>query len=333
MSITRFIYFAALLNFLISPLAYAGPGESIKPGDADFKKKIKPFFENYCFACHDEETKKGDISLESLSDINADNASIWKRVWEQVALKEMPPRKKTNQPKLIERLEVSNWITDGLTKALINKGGYNDHLRPIKGNHLDHDLLFGTVHKNLEPASTPARIWRIHPQEHLTRLNDLICLKRKYDSERPGLWTHGDHIPSNLEGQVKAYLGLDSYIGSFDDAYDFGVSGFQSSLTMIRDHGLRNYPFLYSVNSSEATQIAGIAETILRFMAHGPAGEPYQFAENIKDIPGKYRNLNLLFYSKEIKRPLTPVYELMKTPGVSDDRLKEVISFLFEALT
>lgn len=333
MSITRFIYFAALLNFLISPLAYAGPGESIKPGDADFKKKIKPFFENYCFACHDEETKKGDISLESLSDINADNASIWKRVWEQVALKEMPPRKKTNQPKLIERLEVSNWITDGLTKALINKGGYNDHLRPIKGNHLDHDLLFTTVHKNLEPASTPARIWRIHPQEHLVRLNDLICLKRKYDPERPGLWTHGDHIPSNLEGQVKAYLGLDSYIGSFDDAYDFGVNGFQSSLTMIRDHGLRNYPFLYSVNSSEATQIAGIAETILRFMVHGPAGEPYQFAENIKDIPGKYRNLNLLFYSKEIKRPLTPVYELMKTPGVSDERLKEVISFLFEALT
>ena len=63
MSITRFIYFAALLNFLLCPLAYAGPGESIKPGDADFKKKIKPFFENYCFACHDEETKLSLIHI------------------------------------------------------------------------------------------------------------------------------------------------------------------------------------------------------------------------------------------------------------------------------
>ncbi len=329
----RFFYIVALVHFLFFPLARPGQAESVNAGELGFDKKVRPFFETYCFSCHDKETKKGDISLESLGNVTAENASLWKRVWEQVALKEMPPRKKTNQPELLERLEISTWITDGLTRALKNQGGYNDHLRPIKGNHLDHDLLFGAGHKNLEPASTPARIWRIHPQEHLVRLNDLICLKRKYDPKRPGLWTHGDHIPTNLEGQVKAYFGLDGYIGSFDDAYDFGVSGFQSSLTMIRDHGLRNYPFLYSVNSSESTQIAGTAETILRFMAHGPAVEPYQLAENIKDIPGKYRNLNLIFYSREIRRPLTPVLELMRKPGVSDERLEEVIRFLFESLT
>ncbi|MFT4549821.1 MAG: hypothetical protein ACI8XO_003115 [Verrucomicrobiales bacterium] len=126
----------------------------------------------------------------------------------------MPPRRKRNQPELLERLEISTWITDGLTKALKNEGGYSYHLRPSKGNHLDHDLLFGTEHKNLEPASTPARIWRIHPQEHLVRLNDLITPKRKYDPSRPGVWTHGDHIPANLEGEIKVYFGLDRYIGS-----------------------------------------------------------------------------------------------------------------------
>jgi hypothetical protein len=102
---------------------------------------------------------------------------------------------------------------------------------------------------------------------------------------------------------------------------------------MTRDHGLRNYPFLYSVNSSEATQIADIAEKILRFMAYGPDAEPYQFVDDIEKVPGEYRGLNVIFYTKEIKRPLTPVYELMKTPGVSDERLIEVIHFLFEALT
>ncbi|MFT5107612.1 MAG: hypothetical protein ACI9UA_003245, partial [Pseudoalteromonas tetraodonis] len=53
---------------------------------------------------------------------------------------------------------------------------------------------------------------------------------------------------------------------------------------MINDHGLRNYANLYSVNSSEVMLIAGIAETILRFMAYGPAAEPYQFTDSPFDM-------------------------------------------------
>ncbi|MDA1045737.1 MAG: DUF1588 domain-containing protein [Verrucomicrobia bacterium] len=326
----RSICCVVLFTVLLSPSARAG--------EATFKKLAKPFLENYCLDCHDVETQKGKVSLENLSDVTAANASMWKRVWEQVALKEMPPRKKKNQPKPMQRLEISKWITDGLATALKDKGGYSDHLRPIKGNHIDHDLLFGANHKNLEPASTLARIWRIHPQEHLVRLNDLITPKRKYDPMRPGLWTHGDHIPLNLEGQTRVYFGLDRYIGSAQEylAYVNGVGSFQSMLSMLTDHGLRNYPFLYSVNSSEAMQISGVAEKILRFMAYGPNAEPYQFVDppfNMNEIPGQYRNLHVIFYGKEIKRPLTPMYELMKTPGVSDKRLSTVINFIFEALT
>jgi hypothetical protein len=327
-SICRLIYCTVLLTFLFASLAPAN--------EVQFENLAKPFLENFCLDCHDAETSKGEVTLDNLSDISAENATMWKRIWEQVALKEMPPRKKKNQPELMQRLEISNWITDGLAQALKNKGGYHDHLRPIKGNHIDHDLLFGGKHKNLEPASTPARIWRIHPQEHLVRLNDLISPKRKYNPERPGLWTHGDHIPTNLEGETKVYFGLDRYLGSSQqyEVYVRGISGFQSKLSMINDHGLRNYPFLYSVNSSEAMQIAGVAEKILRFMAYGPTAEPYQFSDspfNMNKIPPQYRRL--VIYDKEIKRPLTPVYELMETPGVSDERLNEVINFLFEALT
>ena len=52
-----------------------------------------------------------------------------------------------------------------MEKAREDKGGFDSHRLPTKGNHLDHDLLFGEIPKGLEPASTPARIWRIHPQE------------------------------------------------------------------------------------------------------------------------------------------------------------------------
>ena len=333
MSVCRLISCAAFCTFLLAgfhPLSQAQTAGAV--ADA-FQQKVKPFIDDYCLDCHDAETKKGNVSLENLTTVSADNASMWKRIWEQVALKEMPPRKKTNQPKLMGRLELSNWITDGLTKAMKDKGGFTEHMRPSKGNHLDHDLLFNTKLEKLEPASTPTRIWRIHPQEQLVRLNDLICLKRKYDPKRPGLWTHGDHIPSNLEGETKVYFGLDGFLGSFSDAYWVAVPGFQSSLSMVRDHGLRNYPFLYTVNSAESLQIAGIAEKVLRFMAYGPAAESYQFAEEIEKVPGQYRGLNVIFYKNGIYRPLTPVYELMKTPGVSDERLIEVIRFLFESLT
>jgi hypothetical protein len=333
MSVRRFIGNVVAWVFLLSGFYSASHAQTAGAAADGFKKKVQPFLDDYCLSCHDEETKKGNVSLENLTDVSADNASMWKRIWEQVALKEMPPRKKSNQPKVTERLELSNWITDGLTNAMKDKGGFTDHMRPIKGNHLDHDLLFNSKLENLEPASTPARIWRIHPQEQLVRLNDLICLKRKYNPERPGLWTHGDHIPSNLEGETKVYFGLDGYLGSFSDAYNFGVSGFQSSLSMARDHGLRNYPFLYSVNSAESLQLASIAEKVLRFMANGPAAEHYQFADEIEKVPGQYRGLNIIFYKKGIFRPLTPVYDLMTTPGVSDERLREVIRFLFESLT
>ena len=309
--------------------------------DADFTTKAKPFLENYCLSCHDKETAKGDVSLDGLGAVTVENASMWKRVWEQVALKEMPPRNKKNQPELTQRLEISNWITVGLSKAMKDHGGYNDYLRPTKANHLDHALLFGATPKNLAPSSTPARIWRIHPQEQLVRYNELICREADYDPKRPFVRTRGDAIVPNLQGELKVYFGLDNYIGHVGGtaAYAASVTGFSPILSMIRDPGLRNYPFLYSVNSSEATQVASIADSILYFMAYGPKAEPYQFADNVKDIPEKYKDESkrglptAIFYSKESKRPLTPLYDLMKNPGVSDERLITAINFLFEALT
>ena len=114
MSVYNFVYCAVLSSVMLSL--------SSEAGETDFDSLVQPFLENYCLDCHDDETQKGKVSLENLSGISAENASLWKRVWDQVALKEMQPRKKKNQPELMQRLEISNWITDGLTNALKNKG-------------------------------------------------------------------------------------------------------------------------------------------------------------------------------------------------------------------
>ncbi|MDA7916098.1 DUF1588 domain-containing protein [Verrucomicrobia bacterium] len=327
--------------------AYTLLALSVSPSSAEeqpsFKNLAGPFLESYCLDCHDRDTQKGDVSLQDLKGVDTNNADLWRTIWEQVALKEMPPRKKKNQPEAMDRVRLSGWITSELERATKDIGGFQMHHHPTKGNHLDHDLLFGEIPKGLEPPSTPARIWRIHPQEHLVRLNELIDHEPEYDPENPGLRTHGDHIPWNQEGELKIYYGINRLIGWVGGtaAYAAAITGFPAVMNVVSDHGIRNYPGLYSVNGAEATQIARHAEDILHFMAFGPKAEPFQFGETKNDIKldEKYVGRDIrglaqsLYYKNKPARPLTPVYDLMNKPGVSDEQLKTTVEFLFEALT
>lgn len=306
----------------------------------DGESLAKPFLQQYCVACHDANTQEGGVALDELSAVDVDNATLWKTVWEQVALREMPPTEE-DQPDPIERLRLTTWITDQLQTALEDHGGFETHRHPTKGNHLNHDLLFGPIPDWIQPTSTPARLWRLAPQEHLTRLNELINLEPAYDPKRPGVRTRGDHINPNQDGEVKIYFGLDRVIGWIGGtaAYAAAITGFPPVLTTENHHGLRNYANLYSVNGAEAIQIANNAENILRFMAYGPDAEPYQFADKVSEIDAKYKHGDLrglaqsLFYGKTPKRPMTPVFDLMANDQDSEADRIAAVNYLFEALT
>ena len=119
-------------------------------------------------------------------------------------------------------------------------------------------------------------------------------------------------------------------------AYATAVKSLPAILSTSRNHGLENYPILYSVNSSEAVQILSAAEDILRYMAYGPLSiaEAYQITDDPKSIAdkmkGDIRGLpTSLVYSTEIKRPLTPVYELMSAPEKKSKQLRKTIEYLF----
>ncbi|MGB7329021.1 MAG: DUF1588 domain-containing protein, partial [Rubripirellula sp.] len=123
-------------------------------------------------------------------------------------------------------------------------------------------------------------------------------------------------------------------------AYATAVKSVPAVLSSARSHGLENYPDFYSVNSAEATQILGVANDIIRYMAEGPLSiaEAYQITDNPNSIAdkmkGDLRGLpTSLVYSTKIERPLTPVYDLMKDEGVTDERLRAAVDFLFESLT
>lgn len=316
-----------------------------KPVDEPFAGLAQPFLDKHCLECHDDTTAEADLNLLDLGPVDETNAAVWKSVWAQVALGEMPPKKK-DQPGVIERLRFADWIVSELQTTMNDKGGFHAHLDPKKGNFVDHALLFGELPGGitLTPTSSPARIWRVTPQEHITRLNELINTEPAYDPAKPGLRTHGDVVPTNHGGELKLYFGIDR-ITRWEGgtvAYATAVKSVPVVLSSARKHGLKNYPDFSTVNSAEATQILGKAEDILQYMAYGPlslVGMPEQITDDPKTYdkvkpPGDLRGLpTAIVYNTKVVRPLTPVLDLMKKPAVTDEGLRAAVDYLFEALT
>lgn len=318
------------------------PGEPIRE---DFGGLPQRFLDKHCLECHDDISTKADLNLLELGPVDETNAAVWKSVWAQVALEEMPPAKKT-PPEVLDRLQFSDWIVGELQRVMKDKGGFHAHLDPKKGNFIAHDLLFGDLPDGIKlvPTSSPTRIWRVTPQEHITRLNELINTEPEFDPARPGLRTHGDAVPTNHGGELKLYFGTDRIIqwAGGTVAYATAVKSVPVVLSSARKHGFENYPDFYTVNSAEATQILGKAEDILSYMAYGPLSiaNPEQITDDPKTYdkvkpPGDIRGLlTSIVYNTKTVRPLTPVYELMKEDSeVTDENLRAAVDYLFEMLT
>ncbi|MFT6794607.1 MAG: hypothetical protein ACJAR1_002618 [Rubritalea sp.] len=337
----KLILEVAVLSVFGAVACFAEPYTPGEPVRGTYQNFALPFIEHNCTDCHDDSEAKGDLMLHNIGPIDETNAAVWKSVWAQVTLQEMPPKKK-DQPELIERLKFSEWIVSELQRVMKDKGGFKAHLDPKKGNFLHHNLLFGKLPEGIRliPTSSPARIWRITPQEHITRLNELINTESKYDPAKPGIRTHGDVVPTNHGGELKLYFGTDRITKHQGGtvAYATAVKSIPVVLSSGHKHGFENYSDFNSVNSAEATQILNKAENILRYMAYGPLSiaKPEQITDdpNAYKMEGDIRGLpTSLVYSTKTLRPLTPVYDLMKAPEITDELLRAAIDYLFEALT
>jgi mono/diheme cytochrome c family protein len=62
----------------------------------------RAFLEKHCYECHDKETKKGGLDLESLGS-EKQQLDRWIKIHDAVADGEMPPAKKKTQPTATER--------------------------------------------------------------------------------------------------------------------------------------------------------------------------------------------------------------------------------------
>ena len=112
----------------------------------------------YCVNCHDNDEKKGGLSLESVATFKDAKPEVWAAIHEQMELGQMPP-KKSRKPSQDERKSALAWIGESLRSTghhLNNKLDW-----PNFGNFLPHEQLFG-VTPHPAPA-TQVRAWRQRP--------------------------------------------------------------------------------------------------------------------------------------------------------------------------
>jgi mono/diheme cytochrome c family protein len=89
----------------------AAAGSALAAPGAAYPEGIRPLLEKHCFECHGEKTQKAGVRLDGIEDFRAADVTLWTKVHEAVASREMPPE---DEPQLAEE-EVARllaWIED-----------------------------------------------------------------------------------------------------------------------------------------------------------------------------------------------------------------------------
>lgn len=90
-------------------MAAQNPAEIVQ---REFHDKIEPLLQDYCYDCHGDGEKKGDLALDEYANPSAllEDRKVWLRIWENLRTEMMPPAKKKFQPTSDERHELVSWI-------------------------------------------------------------------------------------------------------------------------------------------------------------------------------------------------------------------------------
>ena len=165
---------SVLMRFTWTVLILLSVGLPIRAAEPPNLAKIGvPFVAKYCVSCHGEKKPKADISLHILTgDLTKPRElQVWQAVLAQIDGREMPP-KASKQPTDSERTQ----MLESLAAAIKASGVVlddNKWLSPVKGNYVDHQLLFsGQPAKEI--TGTKARLWRITGSAYEDYMDKLI---------------------------------------------------------------------------------------------------------------------------------------------------------------
>lgn len=107
----------------------------------------KVFLQKHCFECHDADTQKGKLRLDTLvaDFVSPATAETWGKVFAQLEKREMPPKKKS-QPSDAERQAMLDWLGRELRVAVAARQQAEGRvalrrLNRLEYQHTMHDLL------------------------------------------------------------------------------------------------------------------------------------------------------------------------------------------------
>lgn len=99
----------------------------------------RSFLEKHCYECHDKETKKGGLDLESLGS-EKQQFERWIKIHDAVADGEMPPAKKKTQPTATEKTAFVAALDSRLTAASIAARPARTQLRRLTRQEFENTL-------------------------------------------------------------------------------------------------------------------------------------------------------------------------------------------------
>src|SRR6266516_1645544 len=148
---------AALAVGLVLGVAIQSPLRADPGAAAPYRAKIQPLLAKYCYDCHGEGTKRGNVSLNEFASEEAmfHNRELWWKVLKNVRAGIMPPAKKP-RPTAEEKAELAQWVKFG---------------------------VFGLDPANPDPGRVTLR--RLNRVEYRNTIRDLMAVDFKADEEFP----------------------------------------------------------------------------------------------------------------------------------------------------
>lgn len=179
-----------------------------------FEKDIVPALEKYCFDCHDRDSAKGDIDIESALDQKplVRNLAHWRNVAERVKSEDMPPEDEP-QPSAKERLQLRAWLAnevDGFDYSTVRNPGhvptrrltreeYNRTIRDLVGLDLRPADEFPMDFSGTSGFSNSANtlfLQTAHLDRYMTAADDVIDAVR---NDPGGAWKK---LKADREGEI-----------------------------------------------------------------------------------------------------------------------------------
>lgn len=164
---------------------------SISAAGESLDKAILPVLEQRCMDCHDDEMKKGDVSLETLRQpgLNRHNVRLWDKVREQVRSGTMPPKTKTP-------------LEAGQKQAVLDW---------IKANELAIKA---------SPESDPGhrKVRRLNREEYSNTLRDLLGITSRPGDKFPADGAGGEGFANNADTLTFSTLLMEKFMGGANDA-------------------------------------------------------------------------------------------------------------------